>query len=370
MLARGEFDQPEALPPPPPLAAGRARRDGHPRSACWASSFAARSTTSPTCAATSSACSTSWRTPSSSSAASGRLVFASGAVEKFLGKRAAGPARASRCPISSRPTPRWDCCWRRPRRPAGRCTTAACPSSATAKAARGGAALGGDPGEPAGRSRHRPHAGMLVRLRDPEATQQISRAAADGRPALRHQPHHQRRGARGEEPAQRHPLHVEVARMKLAPRRLRRWTPQMEIISREILRLDRVVKTFLDFTRPLELNLAEVPVDELRGRDRGTGAPAGGGAQASSVNVLQEAAGRGGARGPRPDEAGRAERRGERHRGHAGGRRAALRGAGARTTRPRSASPTPARASRRSCGRRSSGCTSRPRRRAPASGWP
>jgi len=37
----------------------------------------------------------------------------------------------------------------------------------------------------------------------------------------------------------------------------------MDIISSEILRLDRVVKTFLDFTRPVELNLANVPLDEF-----------------------------------------------------------------------------------------------------------
>ena len=51
--------------------------------------------------------------------------------------------------------------------------------------------------------------------------------------------------------------------------------PQMEIISREILRLDRVVKTFLDFTRPVELNLANVPLQELVRRDRRAGAAAG-----------------------------------------------------------------------------------------------
>src|ERR1035438_9578747 len=34
-------------------------------------------------------------------------------------------------------------------------------------------------------------------------------------------------------------------------------------ISREILRLDRVVKTFLDFTRPVELHPAEVPLDSF-----------------------------------------------------------------------------------------------------------
>ena len=37
----------------------------------------------------------------------------------------------------------------------------------------------------------------------------------------------------------------------------------MEIISREILRLDRVVRTFLDFTRPVELQLDNVPMQEL-----------------------------------------------------------------------------------------------------------
>src|ERR1039458_943143 len=37
----------------------------------------------------------------------------------------------------------------------------------------------------------------------------------------------------------------------------------MEIISREILRLDRVVKTFLDFTRPVELHPAEGPLDSF-----------------------------------------------------------------------------------------------------------
>jgi signal transduction histidine kinase len=37
----------------------------------------------------------------------------------------------------------------------------------------------------------------------------------------------------------------------------------MEIISREILRLDRVVKTFLDFTRPVELKVRTVSVHNL-----------------------------------------------------------------------------------------------------------
>jgi len=36
---------------------------------------------------------------------------------------------------------------------------------------------------------------------------------------------------------------------------------QMDIIASEILRLDRVVKTFLDFTRPVEMKTVEVPAD-------------------------------------------------------------------------------------------------------------
>ena len=57
-------------------------------------------------------------------------------------------------------------------------------------------------------------------------------------------------------------LHVEVARSKL----FRGDTDvgeQMEIITREILRLDRVVRTFLDFTRPVELQLDNVPMQDL-----------------------------------------------------------------------------------------------------------
>jgi signal transduction histidine kinase len=57
-------------------------------------------------------------------------------------------------------------------------------------------------------------------------------------------------------------LHVEVARSKLAKGDTD-VAEQMEIISREILRLDRVVRTFLDFTRPVELQLDNVPMQDL-----------------------------------------------------------------------------------------------------------
>ncbi|MGH9377712.1 MAG: ATP-binding protein [Terriglobia bacterium] len=39
--------------------------------------------------------------------------------------------------------------------------------------------------------------------------------------------------------------------------------PQLEILSTEIRRLDRVVKTFLDFTRPLEINRSAISVNDL-----------------------------------------------------------------------------------------------------------
>ena len=106
--------------------------------------------------------------------------------------------------------------------------------------------------------------GMLVRLRDPEATQQISRRLqmADRLTAISGI-------TSGVAHEVKNPLnailmHVELARMKM-DRGDYELEPHMDTISREILRLDRVVKTFLDFTRPLELNMAEVQVDEFLG---------------------------------------------------------------------------------------------------------
>ena len=107
-----------------------------------------------------------------------------------------------------------------------------------------------------------PGSGLLVRLRDPEAQRKIGRElqTADRLSAIS-------RVSGGVAHEVKNPLnaillHVEVARAKLA-RGDTEVAPQMEIISREILRLDRVVKTFLDFTRPVELNLRNVPAQEL-----------------------------------------------------------------------------------------------------------
>lgn len=104
--------------------------------------------------------------------------------------------------------------------------------------------------------------GMLVRLRDPEATQQLSRRLqmADRLSAISGI-------TSGVAHEVKNPLnailmHVELARIKMEQGD-HHLEPHMETISREILRLDRVVKTFLDFTRPLELNVSEVGVDEF-----------------------------------------------------------------------------------------------------------
>jgi signal transduction histidine kinase len=111
------------------------------------------------------------------------------------------------------------------------------------------------PGAPTG-------SGMLVRLRDPEAQRKINRElqTADRLAAIN-------RVSGGVAHEVKNPLnaillHVEVAKAKLA-RGDTSVEPQMEIIAREILRLDRVVKTFLDFTKPVELNLTIVPVRQL-----------------------------------------------------------------------------------------------------------
>jgi signal transduction histidine kinase len=104
--------------------------------------------------------------------------------------------------------------------------------------------------------------GILVRVRDPEAQRKINRElqTADRLSAIS-------KITSGVAHEVKNPLnaillHVEVARSKLAHGDTE-IGEQMEIISREILRLDRVVRTFLDFTRPVELRLDNVPMQEL-----------------------------------------------------------------------------------------------------------
>ena len=108
----------------------------------------------------------------------------------------------------------------------------------------------------------RKSAGILVRLRDPEAQQQIKGQlqTAERLTAIN-------RVTSGVAHEVKNPLnamlmHVELARIKLS-KGDHDLNPQMDIIASEILRLDRVVKTFLDFTRPVEMKTSEVAVDAL-----------------------------------------------------------------------------------------------------------
>jgi signal transduction histidine kinase len=106
----------------------------------------------------------------------------------------------------------------------------------------------------------RKNAGVMVRLRDPEVRRQIKGQlkTAERLSAIN-------RVSSGVAHEVKNPLnailmHVELARIKLA-KGDHNVNQQMDIIASEILRLDRVVKTFLDFTRPVEMKTADVPVD-------------------------------------------------------------------------------------------------------------
>lgn len=57
-------------------------------------------------------------------------------------------------------------------------------------------------------------------------------------------------------------LQLELLKAKLAGQD-ERVKPQMQILSEEVRRLDRVVKTFLDFTRPIELRPVETDLETL-----------------------------------------------------------------------------------------------------------
>ena len=65
----------------------------------------------------------------------------------------------------------------------------------------------------------------------------------------------------------KNPLNAMVLQLELLKAKLAGQSeavkPQLDILSEEIRRLDRVVKTFLDFTRPIELRPAETDVETL-----------------------------------------------------------------------------------------------------------
>ena len=125
--------------------------------------------------------------------------------------------------------------------------------------------------------------GMLVRLRDPEATRQIGRQlqTADRLSAIS-------RLTKGVAHEVKNPLnamlmHVELARMKLAHGDYD-LGQQMDIITSEIMRLDRVVKTFLDFTRPVQLNLTEMPLRDFMEEIAGFARPQ---ATAAGIEIVE-----------------------------------------------------------------------------------
>jgi len=57
-------------------------------------------------------------------------------------------------------------------------------------------------------------------------------------------------------------IHLEILRSKLESG-VADPTPQLEILDSEIKRLDRVVQTFLNFTRPVDVNLAPVDLNSI-----------------------------------------------------------------------------------------------------------
>jgi signal transduction histidine kinase/HAMP domain-containing protein len=191
-----------------------------------------------------------------------RLIFASGSVEKFLGKDRAwfsGQAIADVFPPSTTLGLPIEQTARTGRSVHNRRVTLPSPVEGAAGAAV--VLLSVDvlerlPGAVGTGS------GVLVRLRDPEAQRKIGRElqiadrlAAIGRitEGVAHEV---------KNPLNAILLHVEVARAKMS-RGDTDIAPQMEVVSREIVRLDRVVKTFLDFTRPVDLKFSNVPLREL-----------------------------------------------------------------------------------------------------------
>jgi len=191
-----------------------------------------------------------------------RLVVASGAVEKFLGKMRADLVGLSLAEVFP-PNTTLGLILAQAAQTGRIIRNRRVPISSGDGSGAFVALLSVDVLEPLGKGNNPGRGtGLLVRLRDPEAARQVGRQlqTADRLAAIS-------RITSGVAHEVKNPLnailmHVELARMKLA-REDTDVAPQMEIISREILRLDRVVKTFLDFTRPVELHVVEAPLDSF-----------------------------------------------------------------------------------------------------------
>ena len=187
-----------------------------------------------------------------------RLVFASGSVSRFLGKDRAALSGSSIADIFP-PSTNLGFLIAQASETGMRIRNRRIPLESSSNGSESGASvlLSVDWLEGSGM-----RTGLLVRLRDPEAQRQIGRElqTADRLAAIS-------RISGGVAHEVKNPLnaillHVEVARTRLKQGEAD-VSPQMEVISREILRLDRVVKTFLDFTRPVELNYRVVPLREV-----------------------------------------------------------------------------------------------------------
>ena len=86
-------------------------------------------------------------------------------------------------------------------------------------------------------------------------------------------------------PLQAITVHLELLRNRLAAEG-EAASPEIDTIAREIQRLDRVVKTFLDFTRPVDLKMAEV---EMAGLAREVAALVNPSAQRQQVEIAVRA---------------------------------------------------------------------------------
>ncbi len=100
--------------------------------------------------------------------------------------------------------------------------------------------------------------GVLVRLRDPETRKQLeshldlsTRLAAISR--LTSGVAHEIKN-----PLNAIALHLEILRTRMLAEE-----PEIDLISREVRRLDHVVRTFLNFNKPLELDVAELNLTDL-----------------------------------------------------------------------------------------------------------
>lgn len=106
--------------------------------------------------------------------------------------------------------------------------------------------------------------GVLLRLHDPEG-----RRAVEAQLSLSSRLTAINRLTGGVAHAIKNPLNAIALRLELLRTRVLPEIPEteaeMEIIAQEIARLDRVVRTFLDFTRPVVLNSAEFDLRETVG---------------------------------------------------------------------------------------------------------